>query len=280
MIEPIDKEQVKHRQSSTSIVPRRSTTADSDRFFVPPYLYRVTTMSPGELATPREDTYFPASTGHRKTDPPKIPNHAAPSSSLAAGEPRAHTFDPKALQRDYHYPSVTLALAEAETGVPSSSDKGSKPVSPEIEPSQELSQQMDDQGDLRKDTLPIASSSEQDADKLHHGEQETLKELSNEGWGHSFRIEWIKHTPLPFSRTRHLRNPWNADREVKVSRDGTEVEPCKSLTPFYLIFLLGLLIIRFYVSPAVGLALMAEWDKIDTVSGLSPDRAQATTLPQ
>ncbi|CAG8537103.1 30393_t:CDS:2, partial [Racocetra persica] len=26
-------------------------------------------------------------------------------------------------------------------------------------------------------------------------------------------------------RTRHLRNPWNANREVKISRDGTEVEP-------------------------------------------------------
>lgn len=40
-----------------------------------------------------------------------------------------------------------------------------------------------------------------------------------------FRIQWIKVAPLSFSRTRHLRNPWNGDREVKVSRDGTEVEP-------------------------------------------------------
>lgn len=30
---------------------------------------------------------------------------------------------------------------------------------------------------------------------------------------------------MPFIRTRHLRNPWNANREVKISRDGTEVEP-------------------------------------------------------
>lgn len=40
-----------------------------------------------------------------------------------------------------------------------------------------------------------------------------------------FRVQWIKVAPLSFSRTRHLRNPWNGDREVKVSRDGTEVEP-------------------------------------------------------
>jgi YT521-B-like domain len=29
---------------------------------------------------------------------------------------------------------------------------------------------------------------------------------------------------LPFSQTRHLRNSWNNNREVKVSRDGTELE--------------------------------------------------------
>lgn len=44
-------------------------------------------------------------------------------------------------------------------------------------------------------------------------------------WGESFRIEWIKTERLPFHRTKHLRNPWNHDREVKVSRDGTELEP-------------------------------------------------------
>lgn len=30
---------------------------------------------------------------------------------------------------------------------------------------------------------------------------------------------------LPFHRTRHLRNAFNDNREVKISRDGTEVEP-------------------------------------------------------
>lgn len=43
--------------------------------------------------------------------------------------------------------------------------------------------------------------------------------------GHAFKIEWVKIGSLPFARTRMLRNPWNNDREVKVSRDGTEVEP-------------------------------------------------------
>lgn len=44
-------------------------------------------------------------------------------------------------------------------------------------------------------------------------------------WGTPFRVRWIIVSGLPFHSTRILRNPWNKDREVKVSRDGTELEP-------------------------------------------------------
>ncbi|OMP84171.1 Cleavage and polyadenylation specificity factor CPSF30, partial [Diplodia seriata] len=44
-------------------------------------------------------------------------------------------------------------------------------------------------------------------------------------WGKPFRIDWISTNRLPFYRTRGLRNPWNANREVKIARDGTELEP-------------------------------------------------------
>ncbi|KAL1918109.1 uncharacterized protein VTP21DRAFT_3375 [Calcarisporiella thermophila] len=43
-------------------------------------------------------------------------------------------------------------------------------------------------------------------------------------WGSEFKVQWIMLHKLPFTQTRHLRNPWNSNREVKVSRDGTEVE--------------------------------------------------------
>ncbi|KAF8516299.1 YT521-B-like domain-containing protein [Hysterangium stoloniferum] len=58
-----------------------------------------------------------------------------------------------------------------------------------------------------------------------------------EGWGREFRVEWIRTDRLPFQHIRHLRNPWNHDREVKISRDGTELEP------------------------GVGQKLIDEWDK-------------------
>jgi hypothetical protein len=46
-----------------------------------------------------------------------------------------------------------------------------------------------------------------------------------QAWGQPFKVEWLCTDRLPFYCTRHLRNPWNQDREIKVSRDGTEVEP-------------------------------------------------------
>ena len=47
----------------------------------------------------------------------------------------------------------------------------------------------------------------------------------NKAWGKPFKLEWLSTTKLPFYRTRGLRNPWNSNREVKIARDGTELEP-------------------------------------------------------
>lgn len=44
-------------------------------------------------------------------------------------------------------------------------------------------------------------------------------------FGKPFKITWVSTEKLPFYRTRGLRNPWNANREVKIARDGTELEP-------------------------------------------------------
>lgn len=43
--------------------------------------------------------------------------------------------------------------------------------------------------------------------------------------GQPFKVEWFYTDRLPFSRTRHICNPWNNNRTVKISRDGTELEP-------------------------------------------------------
>ncbi|BEJ12196.1 hypothetical protein CspHIS471_0206560 [Cutaneotrichosporon sp. HIS471] len=78
-----------------------------------------------------------------------------------------------------------------------------------------------------------------------------------DGLAAPFKLEWVKVAPLSFFRTRHLRNPWNGDREVKVSRDGTEVEP------------------------NVGQLLINEWEKLETeanpASEDAPDAAHEAT---
>ncbi|KDN37589.1 hypothetical protein K437DRAFT_270817 [Tilletiaria anomala UBC 951] len=43
--------------------------------------------------------------------------------------------------------------------------------------------------------------------------------------GRPFKVEWIQVRHVPFYVTRKLRNPWRDNRQVKVSRDGTELEP-------------------------------------------------------
>ena len=80
---------------------------------------------------------------------------------------------------------------------------------------------------------------EADTASKEKDEQNTDEEaanLSGEGYesgspatpqtfGKPFKIKWMSTDRLPFYRTRGLRNPWNANREVKIARDGTEIEP-------------------------------------------------------
>jgi hypothetical protein len=86
---------------------------------------------------------------------------------------------------------------------------------------------------------PLASAPLPLATRSQTAAQQDQQQMEDSQWGTSFKVQWIKVQRLPFHRTRHLRNPWNHDREVKVSRDGTELEP------------------------GVGQALLDEWEKED-----------------
>jgi len=54
---------------------------------------------------------------------------------------------------------------------------------------------------------------------------EAISPMTSQLFGRPFKIEWVSTERLPFYKTRGLRNPWNANREVKIARDGTELEP-------------------------------------------------------
>ncbi|KAL8718305.1 MAG: hypothetical protein Q9225_004534 [Loekoesia sp. 1 TL-2023] len=70
-----------------------------------------------------------------------------------------------------------------------------------------------------------ASEAEKQEDPDHiDGVEDTDGFSGAQAFGKPFRIEWLATNRLPFYRTRGLRNPWNANREVKIARDGTELE--------------------------------------------------------
>jgi hypothetical protein len=54
---------------------------------------------------------------------------------------------------------------------------------------------------------------------------DAISPMTSQSFGRPFKIEWVSTERLPFYKTRGLRNPWNANREVKIARDGTELEP-------------------------------------------------------
>ena len=89
-----------------------------------------------------------------------------------------------------------------------------------------LSGKSDDNLEYVRDSQPVAEELTKDP-----------KEGLADGWGRPFRVDWIRTKRLSFIRTKHIRNPWNSGREVKISRDGTELEP------------------------SIGQQLLEEWDK-------------------
>jgi hypothetical protein len=70
----------------------------------------------------------------------------------------------------------------------------------------------------------VESSEEEDDVRSEKSAEEEV-EAEAQSFGKPFRIQWLSTERVPFHRTRGLRNPWNANREVKIARDGTEIEP-------------------------------------------------------
>ncbi|KAJ3284432.1 hypothetical protein HK104_009966 [Borealophlyctis nickersoniae] len=79
-----------------------------------------------------------------------------------------------------------------------------------------------DKGDSDKYPQPAAAASSHPT--IPRSESPEADCPEHPKWGTNFKIRWIITHPLPFARTKHLRNSWNANKQIKVSRDGTEVE--------------------------------------------------------
>jgi hypothetical protein len=89
----------------------------------------------------------------------------------------------------------------------------------------DTSEEEDDSDD---DSDDDSSSNNDDDGGGDKSAEETVEENAvpeAQSFGKPFRIEWMSTERVPFYRARGLRNPWNANREVKIARDGTEIEP-------------------------------------------------------
>ena len=75
----------------------------------------------------------------------------------------------------------------------------------------------------REEAESADEEEESDTSSIKAGE--AVDDGTTKAWGKPFKLEWLSTARLPFYRTRGLRNPWNSNREVKIARDGTELEP-------------------------------------------------------
>lgn len=68
-----------------------------------------------------------------------------------------------------------------------------------------------------EDEGATTETTESDAEQQQQQQQQNL--------GHPFKVQWLSTEKLPFHRARGLRNILNQNREVKIARDGTPIEP-------------------------------------------------------
>ncbi|PPR07752.1 hypothetical protein CVT24_003702 [Panaeolus cyanescens] len=181
---------------------------------------------------------FLASDG-RQVDTSPLPLHSplSPAGDFPGQRDDHYATAPPLLGKRYHLPTVETP------GATYSLDPRYHML--EVQPSSSRFE-LDDSAPARAVRRRQAAKSRSGAQELDgegspepdHSEEQLVGPSRQENWGDCFSVEWVTTNRLPFHRTRHLRNPWNHDREVKVSRDGTELEP------------------------SVGQRLVDEWEKL------------------
>jgi hypothetical protein len=183
-------------------------------YVLSPKTHRVVELSPKSISPPQERGTAQVSSAPAELHNPH-PRVSQSTQNTSASLPRANTSLPFELHADgpYRAPRDQRIPQAAHPTIPS--------------PPGESDDALEHSGGAALRTVSEDLSEDIDASK----------EGSMRAWGRPFRVDWIRMDRLSFSRTKHLRNPWNHGREVKISRDGTELEP------------------------SIGRQLLEEWDK-------------------
>lgn len=166
---------------------------------------------------------------------PRTSRHSSqPGPNDMRGTPRAKIEEDDGTTSDPKTPGSTrdLNTAPAEMGQPHRQMSVGPVTRSSTLPGQEF--ELDPQAPLRAVRTEVTSGGMPTTGPMLMGDEEheegadadTKSQQEREDtWGDCFKVEWLCTERLPFYWTRNLRNPWNHDREVKISRDGTELEP-------------------------------------------------------
>ncbi|KAH8925271.1 hypothetical protein BT69DRAFT_1146492 [Atractiella rhizophila] len=215
---------------NTSSVRSSAIPEDSAQDFTSPPLL----LSPSEHRPPNTSpgviTPQVTPSGIPNVNPASIPAFRQSEPLPPKAAPESGTDQRSSTAPDYFdRPTLERSLSDTQAPLPTSSlstSSESKPTPTAVE---------------AKELWNPALPAEERNAKLENIDEEVteLGKKLDKAWGRPFDVEWLKVERLPFNRTRHLRNPWNGSgREVKISRDGTELEP------------------------GVGEALLREFDKV------------------
>ncbi|KAG0354047.1 hypothetical protein BG005_006776 [Podila minutissima] len=81
--------------------------------------------------------------------------------------------------------------------------------------------------ELKASMLVAVEEAEKEGKQISTEEAEkiAIASTTTKSWGIKFPIQWIHVHKVPFSKTARMYNPYYENREVKVSKDGTELEP-------------------------------------------------------
>jgi hypothetical protein len=164
----------------------------------------MTTHSPGELSPTEEISYasmrLPMGVS---SSTPQVKGLA----SVPEGEVRSTTLDPHALAR------IREGAASSDFKLDGSAPGRAAEKRKNSSESQETPEDTaDDDGIVRHDMAePVPDEVAEVVEASGPSATENQAKV-----GSMFEVEWVKTGVLPFHRLRHLRNPWNQDKEVKV----------------------------------------------------------------
>jgi hypothetical protein len=150
---------------------------------------------------------------------PKLPNHTSSGDALSTSSQSADFLDDIDRALDFST-SPSKESRAAEQHITRSLIHNLRLDQIDSQEKVERLQRTLDEADRQ---LPDAPAEGEGSKRLSASSTSPGGKASPPSPAHPFTIEWLQTVPLPFGVVKHLRNPWNENKSVRVGRDGTEL---------------------------------------------------------